>query len=119
MEYLEIGCSPADEKCVQVGEHDYRIKARQECERYIQAIRNKCGKEPEGASLAVKVFRHEFGDYLEVVCYYSTPEGEEYAYKVESEAPVTWKEGGIYPTNYLPCPVCEKDICVCNKMGTP
>jgi len=92
-DYLEIGSSPADENCVQVGEKDYSGRAIKECERFIKLIREEMGEEPEGTKLAVKGFPHDFGHYYEVVCWYdpNLPESVEYAFRCESDAPVAWK----------------------------
>ena len=49
--------------------------------------------EPEGARLAVKGFTHDYGNYYEVVCYFteSLPDSVTYAYKCESdECPSEW-----------------------------
>jgi len=90
--YLEIGPSPIEEDCVQVGEENYADRAREECNRFVQLIREELGKEPEGARLAVKSFPHDFGTYFEVVCWYDEdlPETVEYAFRCESDAPVRW-----------------------------
>lgn len=37
-DYLEIGPSPPEEDCIQLGEDNYIHKARIECNQYIQAI---------------------------------------------------------------------------------
>ena len=92
-EYINIGSSPCEEDCVQVGAQDYVSKSRKECQRFINKIREICGVEPEGAQLATKSFPHDFGTYHEVVCYFDmgTP-SEDYAYHVESYAPTTWTQ---------------------------
>lgn len=92
-DYIAIGSSPADEPCVQVGSENYYALCREECHRFIKLIREVLGNEPEGARLAVKRFEHDFGPYLEVVCYYDTDNqgAVEYAYRCESESPLTWK----------------------------
>lgn len=100
MDYLNIGSSPCDESCQQVPYTNPEL-ARRELLAYIEAIRKKLGKEPEGAQLKIKGFPHDFGMYHEVVCYFDTeiPESEEYAFKCEGEAPSTWGEVGmIAPT---------------------
>ena len=93
MAYIEIGPAPADEDCVQVGTPDYVQLARVECSRFIELIKKRVGKPPEGVRLAVKSSPHDFGDYLEVVCYFEpdNKEAVEYAYRCESEAPTRWK----------------------------
>lgn len=92
-EYIEIGPSPAEESCAQVGEDGYIVNALSECRRFIDLIRRKLGPEPEGASLEVKKFPHDFGYYVEVVCYFdeSKPASVDYAFRVEANAPAKWE----------------------------
>lgn len=96
-DYINIGSSPAEETCVQVGTEDYARLSRIECNAYIEAIRKKLGDEPVGARLAIKAFPHDFGTYNEVICYYDDEiqESVEYAFKCEAEAPGTWEEVGM------------------------
>ena len=90
--YLELGSTPCDEECAQVGEEYYAAKSLSECSRFIKCIRITVGNEPSGAKLQVKSFQHEFGLYYEVVCYYdeSNEASAEYAFKCESDGPTTW-----------------------------
>ena len=92
-DFLSIGSSPCDEPCAQVGQRDYDEKAQEECRRFIELIRRTLGPEPEGARLAIKSFPHDFGDYLEVVCYFTTEitASVDYAYRCEAETPATWE----------------------------
>lgn len=92
-DYVEIGASPSDEECAQIGEDNYYSKAKEECTRYIALLRKQFGKEPQGAKLAIKSFAHDFGSYMEVVCYFDKafPDSVEYAFRCEGEAPETWK----------------------------
>ena len=93
-EYIELGSSPCDEECAQVGQADYETAARiRECLRFIDAIRAKLGPEPPGARLVVKGFSHDYGTYYEVVCWYDPKidESVEYAFRCESESPKTWE----------------------------
>jgi hypothetical protein len=94
MDYLNIGSTPGDEPCAQVGSDDYSRDARKECARYIDCIRKKLGPEPSGAYLKVKGFDHDFGTYYEVVCYYDTEdeESQDYAFLCESNSPSTWDD---------------------------
>ena len=93
-DYIDIGPTPCEEDCAQVGQPDYATKARAECNRFIELIRRALGPEPEGARLAVKSNPHDFGPYYEVVCYYDTDneEATRYAYRCEGEAPVRWDD---------------------------
>jgi hypothetical protein len=92
-DFVELGSSPAEEECVQVrsGE-DYLPAMRAECKRYLELIRKVCGEEPEGARLAIKSNSHDFGTYLDVVCYYDDGDEEaaEYAWGLEDKVPAKW-----------------------------
>lgn len=99
-EYIEIGSAPCNEECVSVNpDVDYLPAMRQECLRFMDLIRKKLGPEPEGAHLSVKSNPHDFGTYLEVVCYYDDQDEEasRYAYGCESEAPKTWDDDHLSP----------------------
>ena len=91
-DYIEIGPTPPEEDCAQVGTENYHKDSRKECERYIEAIRKKLGNEPALARLAIKVFPHDFGSYREVVCYYDDMDetAMKYAFDCESNGPMTW-----------------------------
>ena len=111
-EHMEIGSSPCDEPCVSVSRDvDYLPAMRAECLRFIELIRKKLGDEPPGAYLKVKANPHEFGTYLEVVCYFEDiyEEAVHYAYLCESEAPRTWQDDQPAPKKqyrvvaYLSC----------------
>ncbi|MBI4201191.1 MAG: hypothetical protein HY531_02750 [Chloroflexi bacterium] len=94
---MGIGSAPCDEECVSVNPKvDYLPAMRQECLRFMELIRKKLGPEPERARLTVKSNPHDFGAYLEVVCYYDDQDEEArgYAYRCESEAPMTWDDDG-------------------------
>jgi hypothetical protein len=93
------GSAPPDEPCAQVGADDYHDKARAECKAWRDALRKAFGPEPEGARLTIKSNPHDFGSYLEVVCFFD-PENEaavNYAFKCEGEGPATWEEAGVKP----------------------
>lgn len=91
-DYLNLGPTPAEERCAQVGEEGYELKARQECNRFIDCLRKKFGPEPKGGKLKVRGFPHDYGRYLEVICVYTDQESFDYAIRLEEEAPGTWKE---------------------------
>lgn len=91
-EFLTIGSSPCAEDCVQVGAENYKSLATAECQRFIDLIREKLGPETGSAKLGIKSFPHDFGSYLEVVCWYDEEDeiGAGYAFNVESNAPENW-----------------------------
>ncbi len=94
LDYIEIGATPCEEECEQVGSPDYARRAREECKRFAGVIRQKLGPEPDGARLAIKSFSHDFGSYYELVCCYDseTPEAVAYAFACESHSPVIWAD---------------------------
>lgn len=90
--HVEIGSSPAEEECAQVGSPGYVERAMDECRRFRALIRARCGVEPRGAYLAIVGHAHDFGTYYEVVCQYDDdcPDAVNYAFRVENEAPTRW-----------------------------
>jgi hypothetical protein len=93
-DYIEIGPTPVEEDCVQVGADNYGGLARRECNVFIEQLRRVFGTEPEGARLAIKRNPHDFGEYLEVVCHYDDelPDSVEYAFKLEAKTPANWDD---------------------------
>ncbi len=97
--YLVLAPAPTEEDCVCVGEEDYLPRARAECQRFIALLRKKFGPEPAGAHLAVQSFLHDFGNYLDVVCYFdeNLPESVAYALHCEDNLPATWDDSSRTP----------------------
>jgi len=96
-EYVEIGPAPYAEDCVQVSQTEaYMQPMKEECARYVECIREHCGRERGGASLRIKSNPHDFGTYYDVVCYYDDDDdvGAAYAYHIESHAPELWDGTG-------------------------
>lgn len=93
-DWIDIGSSPPDEDCAQLGSDGYYDQAQKECRAYIGLLRRTLGNEPLCARLAIKSNPHDFGTYLSVVCYYNTEnvETENYAFRCESEGPDNWDE---------------------------
>lgn len=99
-EYMEIGSAPCNEDCVSVDPKvEYLPAMRRECLRFMDLIRKKLGPEPEGARLSVKSHPHDFGTYLDVVCYYDDEDEEarRYAFRCESDSPKTWDDDHLSP----------------------
>lgn len=97
-DYMTIGSSPVDEKCVGVGEENYESRSLEECNRYITLIRKKMGLEPFAAQLRTKLFHHDFGQYREVVCYFDDKEAASVAYAqaCESHGPEKWSDEATF-----------------------
>ena len=106
-DHMSIGSSPCDEPCAQVGQDNYAVQAKQECRRYIELLLKKFGEPPEGASLSVKGFPHDFGTYYEVVVNYDDDDraGLDYALLLEGNSPATWDDD----KPVAPKPKTEKD----------
>ena len=87
MEDLNIGSTPNEEECAQVGSADYYERAIKECRAYREQIR-KHYPEPENGYLKVKGFPHDFGSYYEVVAYYDPEDTQasRWAFDIEGDA---------------------------------
>lgn len=92
IEYINISSAPAREECAQVGTPDYHKIARRECNAFKNQLTRTFGEPPNGAYLKVKSFPHDFGNYLEVVCYFDADisKSEEYALSLERNMPEYW-----------------------------
>jgi hypothetical protein len=97
-EYMEIGPSPYDEDCAQVGTENYTQIANKE----LDAYRNQLNRlfpdaESKGITFRTKWFNHDFGTYGEVCVFWNDLDGEanEYAYFIEANLPKNWDEQSI------------------------
>lgn len=101
-EYLDIGSTPADEGCAQVGREDYAKRAKRECSLFIEQIR-KHYPEPDCGYLTIKGHSHDFGTYYEVRACYDDEDKEstEWAFDIESDVKgvlSTW-DAEFHPIN--------------------
>ena len=96
-DYIDIGATPASENCEQLGPNYDPQRARAECRAFIAQLRRQFGPEPEGAQLRIKSNPHDFGTYLEVVCYYDdmNEAATNYAFACESDARDTWDDEAV------------------------
>lgn len=87
MDYINIGPTPHDEACAQIGQEDYYRRGRKECAAYCRQLR-RMYPEPAGGYFAVKSFDHDFGRYCEVVAKYDPTDREavHWAFAAESGA---------------------------------
>ena len=92
-DYIEVGATPCDEDCEQLGPGYDPAKARAECKAFIGQIRRELGLEPDGARLTVRSNPHDFGTYIEVACVFDDENeaASDYAFKCESTSP-NWDE---------------------------
>jgi hypothetical protein len=92
MDTLDIGPTPCEERCEQVGTDGYDpTLSKLECRVFIKQIQRICGDPPDGARLVVTNDVHEAGTYHEVgVRHDNTREAIEYAYKCEGQCIEHW-----------------------------
>lgn len=94
-DYITIGSSPSGVNCASFGDDNYHSRSRIECRAFINQITRVMGRPPKNAKLGIKTFAHDFGNYVEVVCFYDTNDevATKYAFDVESsEALEYWDD---------------------------
>src|SRR5215471_12476555 len=86
-EFLYIGACPYNVVPVKLGSENYHVKARRQCELFLEQVRRVYGDEVGEARLVVESFRRGSTDYLELICYYeiNEPLGRQYASDVEAD----------------------------------
>lgn len=100
MAYIELGSTPCDEQCAQVGCEDYAEKSVEEIKRYIKQLNellvSKFGEMSGLVYISKKSFNHDFGSYSEAVVYYNENDEEavEMAFWLEENLPANWSEDG-------------------------
>ncbi len=93
-DYIDLGPTPAEEECEQVGGYYNPDRAQADCRRFIDVIRSAMGPEPAGARLCIRRHVHDFGPYYEVAVRFEdgNDEAVDYASRVEEEAPTRWPQ---------------------------
>lgn len=98
METLNIGCTPIDEPCAQVGQEDYARQAKLGC-RALMAQLERAYPCPEGANawLFIKANPHDFGTYYEVEVKFDEEDSAacDWAYLIEASLPERWDAEAI------------------------
>lgn len=94
MAYTEFGPVPYDEQAAQSGTDGYTPRARQECQRLIELLREKFGPEPEGVTLQIGSNPHDFGTYYDVRAVYADGDerGHAYGLAIDANVPATWDD---------------------------
>jgi hypothetical protein len=95
MEILNIGSTPYDEPCAQVGRTDYNRLSIIEC----RAFANQCHRMLESqygpeytVVVRIKSFPHDFGSYKEVVVEYTPGTNDDQALWLESADIANWDD---------------------------
>jgi hypothetical protein len=96
-QFLTIGPSPIEEDCASVGRPDYEEQSRRECHVFLRQLERQFPP-PDGASLFIKSFPHDFGAYREVCVRYHDDDAQafEYAYSLEKDIPLHWDDIARY-----------------------
>ncbi len=99
IDFLEFDTTPCYETCAQVGEDNYRERAKKEALKYIQMLEKRYPNKPEKSRFAIKWFPHDFGAYAQVVIFYDDQDYESlaYAFHVENHLPANWDDDRIFP----------------------
>ena len=98
-DYVNIGCTPYDEPCAQVGSENYNRLSILECRAFV----NQCNRElikkfGEDYKCTVRInsFPHDFGTYKEVVAVYDDEQSMSEALYLEGEADLqNWDEEAL------------------------
>lgn len=92
----EIGPSPCDEHCAQVGSPGYAAQSRNECEAFkAQILRHYPVPTGVNAGVQITLSPHELGSYREVAVAYIDQAGADWAASVEADDKkvlLTWDE---------------------------
>jgi hypothetical protein len=103
LDYLNLGSTPSDEDCAQVGSPDYQTRANKELDAYkAQLERMFPGWETHKNLKFKKVwFPHDFGSYGEIVITYDDDNELEAATAIEIEwnTPTNWDQEAIKELN--------------------
>lgn len=102
MEEIYLGPTPCGESCAQVGEDNFRQKATKEMNAYInQLYREFPYAQDLGIVFKKKWSPHDFGEYGEVVMKWNenNQEADEYAYRIDANAPENWDEEALKELN--------------------
>ena len=100
-DYINIGPTPCDETCAQVGDNNYGIRSKIETRAYKNQL-NRMFPEvlnSKTLSFSVQTFTHDFGSYKEVVINYDDDNEQEYndiaLMLVDRNTPTNWDEEAL------------------------
>ena len=102
MEEWMLGPTPSDEDCAQVGDLDYRSRARKEMTVYVnQLARTFPDAIDKGISFRPRFFSHDFGSYGEVCMSFDDTDEEvfELARFIDMNVPENWDAGALEELN--------------------
>jgi len=102
VDFVALGNAPTEEARLRAGSDHF--EQVDQCLRYIALLRERMGREPDGADFGVSGFAvPDGGNVYEVVCHYRTNNATaiNYAYKAIAHIPAHWDDIHIeaQPTN--------------------
>jgi hypothetical protein len=101
METIEIGSTPCEELCTQVGDDDYTRRALIECRawknqlyRHLASLGHSKETLPEKFRISIKSMNHDLGVYHEVAVIFNDNDEKswELALLLESDSPTNWDD---------------------------
>jgi hypothetical protein len=103
LDYLNLGSTPSDEDCAQVGSPDYQNRANKELDAYKAQLERMFPGWETHKNLKFKKmwFPHDFGSYGEIVITFDPDNELEAATAIEIEwnTPTNWDEEAIKELN--------------------
>ena len=104
-DHLEIGPSPYGENCAQVGDENFRLRASDEMNVYINQLNRMFGnliKDNRSIYFSKKWFPHDFGTYGEVVINFDDEKDYDVIYEIERNLPEYWDDEAKKQLDLLP-----------------
>jgi len=94
METVDIGSTPNDEQCAQVGTDNYRQIAQMEVRAFAKQCQRMFPNKPSGARYVITNNPHDFGTYYDLGIRFNMDdeEAENYAYEVQNNMPSNWDD---------------------------
>jgi hypothetical protein len=94
IETVDIGSTPCDEPCAQVGTNNYRQLAMMEVKAFAKQCLRMFPNKPIGAKFVITNNPHDFGTYYDLGVKFNMDdeEAENYAYEVQNGMPSNWDE---------------------------
>lgn len=93
--FIELGPTPCDEICEQVGPNYSADRAHYAMVRYINQLEKMFPQwETVGCKFRTKSFPHDFGTYSEVIVIYDPDNADQvaFAFMVEANLPSEWTD---------------------------
>lgn len=97
-DYLNIGSTPCDESCAQIGQEGYHQQMRKESRAFINQLERVLTAEfgdKVCVTLTNKSFPHDYGTYHEVCAVYNDEESMTQAFWLEANTPEHWDKQAL------------------------